>query len=207
MMNIPRISFKHFVFSRFFAWSIVAILLTAGGFGGHQYTKTVEELSAAKTEVKELRTRTERLTHEIAQAEWALSQERKRNIATETETIEERPDGSTVISRSKTVENEDTNTESSGSERREKDTREVEVAEESTTTQETEQRKIESETGSSNRYAVGGGVELRGLDERPKLYISGEKVVLGPVRGEVRVEVDGTTYEFEGLSIGIEVEL
>ena len=186
-MNLPRISWKRYLDSRFFAWSLVAVLLVAMSGGGWYGTGIHKELEESTHLVATLREKIERTTLELAQAEWALKQEKSRSTKRVRE--ERRTDGTVIVEREE--ETEDTSTESEGSSTTTTQTQETTNTEQTT---EVTERRRELSSGGTTTYQLGGGATLGTDLSHSYLLLGGVRLGGLPLWLIPTVELDGITY-------------
>lgn len=192
-MNLPRISWKQFLKSRWFPWALVLFLLASGGratYERYQYKKESERLD------REVRS----LTFEVAQAEWALKQEQEKQRATKKTREERRPDGTVVVEREETEEATTTKTESSGST---STTTSTEVVERETVERQSETESSESSGG--GRWGLDVGIHRQFVGNQKGNRVSvGYELDYG-IAPVIDVQFDNTFTTTTGFGLGIEV--
>lgn len=181
------ISLKQFIKSRWAPWTLAVILLailSGGGWYGTGLQRKVTTLQQEK----------ESLTFEVAQAEYALRQEKQKQTATKKTTEEKRPDGTTIVTREETDESSSSRTEETGKSQSERTVTERE-------------KSIMEETISGPEYSVGVQGILP-LNQFPPtdygLGINAGRKLFGPIWLKGGLELDGTTYSPERFSLGLE---
>lgn len=198
-MNLPRISWRRFLASRWAAWTVVLLLLVSGGFGGARYVEMEEELKVSRVQTEELRERVEKQSFELAQAEWALSQAKNKDTKKVRE--ERRADGTVIVEREESTEA--TTTESNGSSTTQTTKKEEVDREQVTRNEEETERSLSIEQA---KYFAGGGASF-GLDlELGYNLLGGFRLGGLPLWLVPTLELDGTTYLPVRFGLGITFE-
>jgi cell division protein FtsB len=203
-MNLPRITLTRFLRSRFFPWALVAVLVTAMSGGGWYGNQVYEEREEYRRQVEQVRKEYVRATKEKLELQEQVRELRDTKTDTKKVVEEIRPDGTRITIKEETKEEVASTIDSSSEVSKGRFVEESGVEESITETEESSKTTI---VESDARYRIGAGVVVRGLDETPDLSVSGSVKVLGPFHGRVTIEIDGATYQFEGASIGVEIEL
>lgn len=187
VMNLPRISWKRYLNSRFFPWSLVAVLLVVMGGGSWYGAGIYKELEESSHMIETLKEKVERSSFELAQAEWALKQEKNRSTTKVRE--ERRTDGTVIVEREEETEATSTESEGSGT----TTTQTEETVDREQTTEVTERRR-EVSSGAQTNYQLGGGATI-GADLTHRYEILGGLRLGGlPLWLIPSVEIDGVTY-------------
>lgn len=195
---MARISWQQFAQSRWIAWSVVALFLVSGLFGGARLVETEKELKVSKQLTEEYRQKVERTVFELAQVEWQLQQERSK--ATKKTRKETRPDGTVIVEKEES--DETTITESSGSSETATTTTETIDTKQSRTVEEESVERVRRETTGA-QYQVGIGVNTDwGLDINYSI-LGGVRLGSLPLWLLPIIELNGITYTPERLGLGI----
>lgn len=202
-MNMQRIPFRRFLASRWFAWSLVVVLLAILSGGGYYTGQLVEEREEYKRQVETMRHQYTLQVQESFELQRKLqkAEDTKKDVVRVVE--ETRPDGTTIKIKEETKEESSATTVEDSDSRGTKDATAEGVVE---TTKETEEEVKTRKVAQGSRFRLGAGVTVRDFSSAPDIEATGTARVVGPFHGRVSVEVDGATYQFEGASIGIEIE-
>lgn len=196
------ISWKQFARSRWLPWSLVAVLVVSGGFGGARLVETEEELKVSIKATEEYRKQVERTRYELAQTEWQLQQERSK--ATKKTRQETRPDGTVIVEKEET--DEKTTTESAGTSTKKTSETEKIDTEETRTLEEESSQRLRREVGGQSDYQVGGGISTDIQLDYSYDLLGGVRLGGLPIWLFPRLELNGTTYIPRRFGLGVTVE-